>query len=803
MSPLAQRDRSRLGAWLTFTAASLLGCSSLAPEAKPVECQSDDECDRAGGEVCANDQGNVCLAATLPDLKLLGLDVRSDPISLRVDVRGTDAAVERITTRPRYRISLKNRGSDPLYPGVRDNFTLDFREIAYFASEAANKTIWEPLPANISLRQESRIGQGPHLISGSFPVSDDEEAVPDMPFEIAWPHYTAADIDGNKPIILELRSSELSPQEFGIIHRILRRDQIAEAADHSITVDTTRECVRDLTGEITVLSKANEPQENLDELALTVTLRYGEGVTSPTTIQPPPAKIGCSNDNNCPEPSRCIEPDDDAKFCGCESDEDCPSEQICYLPQNRCALDLAGRDAFKRGDIKTSDGKADLEATIYSHCEGEIELARELPLVATVDPTSPESGLPRLSFALNLSLSAADIDGDSPPTPLGGRLCLPHWRPAIPVSIELKGSPANLHTNGIGTFSCCGTECLSETTPGSKPAQCTPTATISASGIFELPEAPEPGEPSQWENAGCLPLYVAGEDQPRQARFNRAGIACTADSCDLLLSPGGYNEGAPFPYELRIEPPVGSIFRSVVLPTEIATDTASLPTITLPHRVLLRGQVELAEDLCTITEDMKTDCTFSAQVMAERIRLPEEADTVVLGPHFYASATFGEGDFVLPLNPGVYLLTALPQIGSPGGPATIQVVDLREGSDLVKLRNGIPYADLGDVDLDEHPELVHPLVLATGQLVTIELDSFSSNSTVIPLDMASWSDLVFEGMTLDLSAASTCYRYTTGDPPSCQIRRLRPGNTTLRPSQEKFVKFITRQWTPDAASNPP
>ncbi|HFE44937.1 MAG TPA: hypothetical protein ENJ18_05500, partial [Nannocystis exedens] len=335
--------------WPTLAASILLSCSTLAPEATPVGCQSDDECDVDGGEVCAVDQGNVCLVATLPERRLLGLDVRSDPISLRVDVRGTDAAVERVTsTLDRYRISLQNRGSDPLYPGFRDNFTLDFREIAYYDSQAAKKTIWQPLPANLSLSQESRIGQGPHLVTGSFPVSNDEEAEPSLPFETAWPHYTAADIESNKPIILELRSSELSPEEFGIVHRILRRDQITQAAEHSITIDTTRECVRDLTGEITILSKANEPQENLDELALTVTLRYGEGVTSPTTIQPPPANIGCSSDLNCPQPNRCIEPDDDAKFCGCESDADCPSEQICYLKQQRCALDLEGRDAFKR-----------------------------------------------------------------------------------------------------------------------------------------------------------------------------------------------------------------------------------------------------------------------------------------------------------------------------------------------------------------------------------------------------------------------------------------------------------------------
>jgi len=770
--------------WCTLAAAALLlGCSTLAPEPKKVECESDEECNVAGGEVCAIDQGNVCLVTTLPPRSLLGLDIREDISSLRVDIRGTDAAVERVTTRnpSRYRFSLSNHGSDPFFPGVRDTFALTFREIGYYASKLNNETIWGPLATNLTLSQDSRIGQRPHVVNGSFPIGEEEEDA-GVPFEVAWSHYTAADIDSDRPVVIELRASEPSPDEYGIIHRILRRDQLPEATDHSITVDTTLECVRDLTGEIAILSKAGEPLENLDGIALSVTLRYGEGVTSPATIQPPPAKIGCSSDLNCPEPSRCIDPDDDPKFCGCETDSECPSGQICYAAQNRCALDLAGRDAFTRGDIETADGVADLEATIYTHCEGEVELARELPLIATIDPTSTESGLPRLSFALTPSLAAADDDGDSPPTPLGGKLCLPHWRPASTVNVTLGGSPANLHANDKGTFSCCGIECLSESNPASPPDECAPTATVSASGIFAIPEATDIDEPSPWENAGCLPLYVAGEEEPSQSRFTRAGIVCTPESCDLQLSPGDYSDEAPLPYELRIEPLVGSIFRSVALPAAIAADTESLPTITLPHRVLLRGQVELEEGLCKNTEDIESECAVSAQIMAERLRLPSEEDEIVLGPHYYTASTFGDGDFVLPVNPGVYLLTALPQVGSQGGPAAIQIVDLREDSSLVDVRGGVPYADLAA-----------PLVLAAGQLVTVELDDFNSNTTVIPLDMASWSSLVFEGMSLDLSAPSTCYRYSTGDPPACQIRRLRPGSTTLRPSQEEFVKFITRK----------
>lgn len=783
-------DRNARSAPLLFTASlgalvgAVLGCSTLAPEQPEVECSSDEDCDVGAGEVCAIDQGNVCLVATLPPRSILGLDVR-EASGLRVDVRGTDAAVERVTTRTpsRYRISIRNRGSEPFFPGVKDVLSLSFREISYYSSNAAMETVWETLYTKISLSQESRIGQTPHSISGDeYPIvpADAEEPDTELPYVVPWPHYTAADVDGDRPLVLELRPTESTPEDFGVIRRILRRDQIPEATEHTITVDTTRECVRDLSGEITILHKAGEPLENLDAIPLAVSLRYGAGVTSPATIQPPPAKIACATDQNCPQPNRCVDPEEGSKFCGCEGDADCPSGQICYAPQNRCTLDLEGSDAYRRADLMTTDGTADVLATVYTHCEGEVEEAREVPMTASLEPLAAENGLPRLTFDLTPSFTAADPGGDSPPTPLGGKLCLPHWRPASAVSVTLAGSPANLYSNELGSFTCCGTECLSDVTPSSKPSACTPQATLTPSGVFSLPEPAMEGEPTQWENAGCLPLYVPGEESPTETRFTRNGVACTPESCELLLSPGPYDLVDPFPYDLRIEPPVGSIFRSVAIGTEIAADTAELPTITLPYRVLLRGEVTLGDGICKPSEDgTETECAVSAQVMVERIRLADETDA--LGPFFYSASTFSGGDFVVPVNPGVYLVTALPQVGSQGGPAAIKIVDLRDESDLVDVRNGVPYADLAD-----------PLVLQQGQLVTVELDAFSSNTTVIPLDMASWSGLTFGGMAIDLSAASTCYRASSNEPPACQIRRLRPGSTTLRPSQEEFVKFITR-----------
>src|SRR5690606_328625 len=117
----------------------------------------------------------------------------------------------------------------------------------------------------------------------------------------------------------------------------------------------------------------------------------------------------------------------------------------------------------------------------------------------------------------------------------------------------------------------------------------------------------------------------------------------------------------PFVYDLRIEPKVGSIFRSVIVPVEITPETTEVPPIVLPPRVLLKGRVALSDDVCTpsSTPGETEACTPSATVLAERIRLPEEEGQTIVGPYFYSLSTFGEGDFVLPVNPGVYIITAL------------------------------------------------------------------------------------------------------------------------------------------------
>ncbi|MBK8263928.1 MAG: hypothetical protein IPK80_21660 [Nannocystis sp.] len=772
---------------LVLALAGGAACSTLAPEPKPVECESDDDCDTALGQVCALDQGKVCYQATLPPRALLGLDIRDNQTiasatTFRAELRGTDAGVERITTRTpsRYRVSVFNRGEDPLFPGVRDQIHLRLRERKYFESEEEGELLTEPLDANIVLTQASRIGQTPYTVGDNatlrFPLLDPMTSEPtDAPLVVAWPHYVAGDIDGARPLLAELRAPSDAADPRGPVHRLVRRDQVSEATAHDITLDVTDACFRRLAGAITVLAKVGEPPDNTDIAGVGVSLRYAEPLPSPATIQPPPALVQCNTDLNCPQPSRCIA-GDAPRTCGCVSDSSCPTGQICDTETHRCALDLRDLNASRQTAVDLTGGQGAFNLWVYTHCEGQIDKIREIALIASVDPPI-ESGLPRLSYRVFQNFSAAIPGGDITPIPLGGKICLPHWQVAKPIAVPLRGAPVRLTGSG-DAFNCCSTECLDDPPATAKPTECTPSATVAPSGTFTLPQAEDPEDPSPWEGAGCLPLYVAGQEEPLAARFTRQASSCTADTCELRLSAGPFAAEGPTTYDLRIEPPVGSVFRSQSATIEVHPDTLSTPEIVLMPRVLLRGRVELADEICVPTEEQT--CEVKAVVMAERLRIPAEEDQTVLGPYFYALATHSAGEFVLPVNPGVYLLTALPAIGAQGGPARLQVIDLREGSPHVDLRGGIPYADLQD-----------PLLLERGELVTFELDGFSLNTQVIPLDLASWAALVFDGQPLDLNAGPTCYR-ASGDPVGCQIRRLRPGSTTLRPSQEGFVKYVTR-----------
>jgi hypothetical protein len=320
--------------------------------------------------------------------------------------------------------------------------------------------------------------------------------------------------------------------------------------------------------------------------------------------------------------------------------------------------------------------------------------------------------------------------------------------------------------------------------PPTPPTTCPLGASVTASTLFTP-------DPAPWKQFNCMdldrpdPTVPEGSQRVVYGPFDTTGCATDDTPCTLALSPG--TQGLE--YQLRIEPPVGSLVRSMTLPAQrIDASTPSIVAPTLAYRVLLRGRVELAPLLTADgNQDLTVRCPVNAEIMAERLRVPGEDPSTIVGPYFYSAHTIpgslvckpgsSFASFVLPVNPGVYLVTALPHTGSQGGPAKIIVLDLREGSDLVDSSGPLPIADLPD-----------PIVMEPGTLVTIELDNFDRSSVATPLDLAGWAPIDGDP-ELDLNRPDTCHG--AGDR-GCEIRRLRPKGG-LSPTQEQYVKYLTRR----------
>jgi hypothetical protein len=359
------------------------------------------------------------------------------------------------------------------------------------------------------------------------------------------------------------------------------------------------------------------------------------------------------------------------------------------------------------------------------------------------------------------------------------------------LAFALASPPQPLYTAPDGKqWTCCSPACLDsedlgkeDKDPPAPPETCPLGASVTASTLFTP-------DPEPWKQFSCMDLdrpdltVPEGSQRVVYGPFDTTSCV-TDDPCQIALSAGT----SGLEYALRIEPPVGSLVRSVTLPPQVIdTNTPGVVAPPLAYRVLLRGRVELAPLLdADGNEDLTIRCPVNAEVMAERLRVPGEDTSTIVGPYFYSARTIpgslvcepgsSHASFVLPVNPGVYLVTALPQTGSQGGPAKITVLDLREGSELVDSSGPMPIADLPD-----------PIVMEPGTLVTIELDNFDRSSAATPLDLAGWMPI--DGYPeLDLNRPDTCHGAIDR---GCEIRRLRPKGG-LSPTQEQYVKYLTRR----------
>ncbi|MCA9713149.1 MAG: hypothetical protein H6713_31085 [Myxococcales bacterium] len=802
---------------LALVAAALVSasCSVAAPTPAPVSCETNEDCD--AGEVCSADQGGVCVKAELPPRKIVGIHIEEESkvfgdATFFLDLLAEDRAVRQVTSFPnRYRISkfnARDENGDLVRPGVRDTLNLGVSERGYFAAlDAAEKM--EPyetplMDALITLSQGSRLGLSSNSRPKggiSYPPRDSEtlELLAET-ITLAWPHHDDEDALSQLPLVATL--SPTKPEEGmvskrGVIYRLLRRSPPGDGADtYNIQLDTTLECHRRLDGALIMLPGPNSPEPGT--VATSVRMRYSTPHATLSSVASPggPELVQCFQDL-CPAPAACIMDDElELMRCGCESDDHCNPGLACDVERGYCALDLTGRTA--QNNIEALIDGDPFRSYLYTYCDDAVEEDRSLDLIITVTP-SAESGLPELSFRASPEFEAA-TESSQTIAQLPGNLCLPNWPVAQPVEIPLGGAPVAIGERGVPIaqeYVCCDLSCLENDTPPSTPAECEPEAVVSFSGVFVRPGS-EPGDDVDvWADNECLPLYSSAapeQGDPNEVAFSRAAsIECSSDGCTANLSRGPTD--APIAYSMRVEPKSNSVFRSRALDDVVLEEgLSSLEPLTLEYRVQLRGRVTPSDALCEAQVEDPMDGSSScviereAQVVAERLRIAGDDDPV-LAPYYYARDTFDRGKFVLAVNPGVYLVTAYPAIGSQGTASRIKVVDLRLDSTRVKYRDdGVPEATLAD-----------PIELDIGQLATIELDEFHKSTAANPVDLGSWTlgdPLEFEGVPLDLNDPNTCYKSGEGEAVGCVVRQLTNNNAKVLISQQRYVTFSTRSTAP-------
>jgi hypothetical protein len=441
---------------------------------------------------------------------------------------------------------------------------------------------------------------------------------------------------------------------------------------------------------------------------------------------------------------------------------------VCNIAQQKCALDLTDRPAIKDVTAEAVDG-APVASAVYIYCDDEPTADRTMEFIVRAEPDA-RLGLPRLNYRVVLTFLVGDLMGSTP----FGRVCLPTWERARTIALPLVGKPATVYRDANEqAWTCCDTSCLlGSGAPPAAPSQCSIRPSISAVGQFAI------ANPSLWEQAACMPLSGADEEGKVRVTYPSTGV-CPEDGgdCNISLSPG-VPGGNGQTYTLRVEPPVGSVFRSSLIDVTVTSDQTTANIEPLQRRFLLRGRV------CQgYTSKGECELANAVDVVAERVIRGEDPDTL-LGPYFYSTTTIpGSGDYVIPVNPGVYLVTALPAAtakNSDTGPAPIVVVDLREGSPLLVEEDGVMVAQIDD------------LLLSTGWVYTIELNDFDSSSRVIPLDVTSWVGLTDpDGQPLDLNAPGTCQASE-----GCQIRRVRSAGSPVRLPQDQIIRYVARAADP-------
>ncbi len=793
----------RMLACLSVVAA----CSTLAPKPPEVECIANEDCDEVAGFVC---ELGVCRdGGDKPPYAIIGFDlqeVAGAQVQFRGEIAGCDREVLsegtaiRVLTLPRRELARRLELGVVLSPDDT------------------------PLPSSFTLTQGSRFARDPNRRQIAFTSPEDLEA---GVVSVAWPRYL---VDNVLPDFLEVGGYLLwqtQPQSIDdATPRALRYQHLALPV--STTGEDARECVSDL--DCCLEAEGCEPDEVRNACvtslgacrppfndAVQYTYFYADACDRPLRGQVFSVDEQLTSFTPLPGTSvamRHADPEGvaplglprldvlpvDMRDAECGPSTACADGLVCNTQSKQCEYPLAGLAAWTGTvPLESAPGlEGQFDARVYTYCEGlptGEPLQRSFDVTITPLTTPEQPGMPSITFRANVDFAPLQAGGQKPTASFGGNLCVPTPGPTQPVTLALSGEPRTLLTG----YTCCDIDCLPRTEADASVlpeprTQCAgggsgATASFRVESPVVLP--PELLEAWNAEDSPCVGVQAAADGTVGVLR--RSGACGTIDDtgtttpqCELSLpsNPGA----APRDYALRIETPTGSVSGS--LDTTLKVDPATgitLHPIDLPNRVMVFGRV-IVED-CVGLDETDGDCgSPGAKILAERLRMDGESEANTPGPYFHEVPTFFDptqsagsraGAYRLPLDPGVWLITALPDSGTSGGPAPIAVLDLRSAE----------------------PEFERDLFLEPGILVTLDVSSFDRRAQVIPLDIGSYEDLrdPDRGTPLDLGAAGECLS-SDGPTVGCRIRRL-VGGSSLPPSQIGQVRFTARDLDSNAEAD--
>lgn len=789
-----------------------VGCSSLAPAPPEFECVgNDDNNDCAEGFVC--ELGLCRDASDFPPLAYIGVDVQEvagGQAQFRVELAGCDEEI----------LSTGSAVQVLSLPRAELARTLSLGVFNELIDADGNQ---RPIDATFTVTQPSRFNRDTVRRQVTYAIPEDSD---DTEIAIPWPRYfvdnalpdfLSADgyiqwqiqplpvedtparaaryhmlappiTDKERPCAIDLDccpAGETCDAEDVRNACVPSEGACRVAFDDSVTYryPYPDACDRQIRGRVIVVDESLQELERLP--GASVTLRH---------VDAPRERLGVPQLDSLPIEERPSQ---------CTRDNQCAAGLICNEQTEQCELPLDGLTAWSGSvPLEADPGtEGSFSARTFTYCEG---LPTNAPLTRPfeVTVTPPQEGLP--SVVLHAEVAFDPIQGGQKPSADFARdLCVPQWGTAQTVTLALDGNARDL----LEGYTCCDVDCLPRTeaeaqaeAPPEPRAACSG-ASSGAAPTYRI-EAPLtlPAQTSlAWndETSPCLPL-VFGSLRRTGACETVDQTGAVAPSCDVLL-PEPDDEGSRV-FSVRLETPTGSVLGSVDTTLSLVSEGGTREVnVELPPRSLLRGHVRLPESLCDPEVDGRDCGSPGAQVLAERLRMSGETVDNTPGPYFHQVSTFYDptadpdaraGAYVLPLDPGVWVVTALPNSTSPGGPAKLLLVDLRNAP----------------------TEAEQDLVLDEGILVTLDVGTFDRRSQVIPLDTGSWLldteeplrhpdrlDRVSPLDLVDLGSADECLvRPDATTTPGCRIRRL-IGGSPLPPTQLGQVRFTARDLDSGAA----